>query len=126
MSPQRIAYLYALARAGFGALLTIAPGITGRAWVGRPAGAPGTRVITTAMGARDVALGLGGAQAARDGAAAVPWLRAAVLADAADLAATLRARDRLPALSVAGVSAMAASGVALGLWLQRELDQPEP
>ena len=88
----------------------------------RRAAGPGTRVATRALGARDLAIGLGTAYAAGQGDGARPWLLAGVLADATDLAATLRARDDLSAAAVAGVGVIAGGSVLLGLWFQAALD----
>jgi ribulose kinase len=118
---RRIATGHAAGRAALGAALAVAPGLVARAWVGRDAPATGTRVITTAMGARDVGIGLGALGAIRAGRGTRPWLLAGVLADVADLVATVRARDELPPVGVAGVSALAAGSAAVGLWLAREV-----
>jgi hypothetical protein len=123
MDARTVAYRHALGRAGIGAALTLAPGALARAWVGRKGATTGARVIATALGARDLALGVGIARAVRSGSDAGTWLRAAVFADAVDLIATLRGRDDLPALGVVGVGGMAAGSAALGLWLQRELGE---
>jgi hypothetical protein len=122
MDPRAAAQQHAAGRAVVGAALTLAPGIAARAWIGRDAAAPGAQVVTTAMGARDLAIALGALRAIRAGRGARPWLLAGVLADAADLVATLRARDALPATAVAGVSALAAGSAAAGAWLARALD----
>ena len=45
-----------------------------------------------------------------------------MLADAADLVATLRGRGSLPPAAVPVVAALAGGSVVLGAWLQRELD----
>ncbi len=45
-----------------------------------------------------------------------------MLADAADLVATLRARDALPPLAVPAVAALAGGSVVLGAWLQAAVD----
>ena len=45
-----------------------------------------------------------------------------MLADAADLVATLRARDDLPPLAVPAVAAIAGGSVLLGAYLQAALD----
>jgi hypothetical protein len=79
-------------------------------------------VVTTALGARDVGLGLGTTWALAQGAGARPWIAAGVLADATDAIATVRGRARLPRLAVAGIALMAGGSAALGTWLQRELD----
>jgi hypothetical protein len=103
------------------AALTFAPGIAARSWIGRDAAAPGAQVITTAMGARELAIALGVLRAIRAGRGARPWVLAGVLGDTADLIATLRARDALPAGAVVGVGALAAGSAAVGAWLARAL-----
>jgi hypothetical protein len=118
MNPRALATQQAAGRAVVGAALALAPGLAARGWVGRrSASDPGTQVVTTAMGARDLAIAAGVAGALRAGRGARPWLLAGALADAADLVATLRARDALPAPAVAGVGAVAAASAALGVWL---------
>jgi hypothetical protein len=62
-----------------------------------------------------IAFGLAGALRSRRGAR--PWLVAGVLADIADLVATVRAREAIPAAAVAGVAALAAGSAAMGVWL---------
>jgi len=119
---RTLARLQALGRVVVGATLTLAPERAGTAWIGRDASRPATQVAISAFGARDLAIGLGAAYAAGQGHGARPWLRAGVLADTADLAATLRARDHLSPLAVAGVGALAAGSALLGFWLTRELD----
>ena len=122
MDARTLARLQALGRVAIGAALAVAPERAGAGWLGQDASRPATQVAITAFGARDLALGLGAAYAAGQGHGARPWLRAGVLSDAADLAATLRARDHLPPLAVVGVGALAAGSALLGLWLSRELD----
>jgi hypothetical protein len=122
MEPRDVARLHALGRIAVGAALTAAPERSGRAWVGELGRRPGAGVLTTGLGARDLAIGAGTATALRRGYGASPWLRAGVLADAADLVATLRARHHLPPLAVAGVGLVAAGSVVLGLWVQSAVD----
>ena len=122
MDARTLARLQALGRVVIGAALMAAPGRTGGGWIGRDARRPATQVTISAFGARDLALGLGTAYAAGQGYGAGPWLRAGILADAADLVVTLRARDHLPPLAVVGVGSLAAGSAVLGLWLSRELD----
>jgi hypothetical protein len=123
MDHRTLALAHASGRIAAGAALALAPGTVGRAWVGRAGGTPGARVITTAMGARDAAIGLGLADALRGGGEPSGWIRAAVLADLVDLTATLRARRDVPALALIGVSALAAGSAALGVYLDRALAQ---
>jgi hypothetical protein len=128
MDPHRLARRHAYGRIAVGGALALAPGVAARVWIGRTAATPGGRVMTTAMGARDVAIGLGELRAlsSRRPGAVTPWLTAAAIADAADLAATLRARDDLPRLGVAGVTAMATGAIALAAWLHRRLPRATP
>src|SRR5256885_5384045 len=70
--------LISLARFVFGIAFIARPQIMDRAWIGRQARVPGAQVLARAVGARDLAVGLGGVQAvARDDGSAAPWLRAA-------------------------------------------------
>ena len=126
MDVRRQAYAYAVLRGALGAALALTPRLAARGWVGRGAATAPTQVVSVGFGARDVGLALGAGQALRAGGDVRPWILAAVLADAADLAATLRWRHELPPLGVAGVGLMAAGGTAFGLWLQRALAQPSP
>jgi len=119
---RTLARLQALGRVVIGAGFALAPARTGGAWIGSAARRPGAQVTISAFGARDLAIGLGAAYAVGQGHGAVPWLRAGALADAADLAATLRAREHLPRLAVVAVSTLATGSALLGLWLSRELD----
>jgi hypothetical protein len=119
---RTIARLQALGRVVVGAALTLAPDRAGAGWMGPDSRRPATQVAIRGLGARDLAIGLGTAYAAGQGHGAGPWLRAGVLADAADFAATLRARDHLSPLAVAGVGLIAGGSTLVGLWLSRELD----
>jgi len=122
-TPHDIARGQALGRAVLGSALTVAPRLAARAWLGAgPARRPQTAVVVAAMGARDLGLGLGTVQAIRQGHGARPWLAAGVLADAADLVATWRARDELPAFGVASIALLAGGSAAAGLWLRRAVD----
>jgi hypothetical protein len=126
MDPRTLALSQAAGRLVAGAALALVPGAVGGAWVGRVGTRRGTQVITTAMGARDAALAMGLASALRSGREPRDWIRAGVLADTADVVATVRARGEIPALSLAGVAAIAAGSAALGLYLDRALAQSAP
>jgi hypothetical protein len=117
---------HALGRAGIGAAMLAAPGLVARSWVGEAGGSPGARVLTTALGGRDVAIGLGLARAVRSGDRAAPWLLAGVFADAVDLAATVRWRRSLPPAAVVGIGALAAGSVVFGLYAERALAHSSP
>jgi hypothetical protein len=122
MDARKAARAQALGRIAFGAGLALAPGPVAGAWVGGPADTRGGQVLAAAMGARDVGIGVGMLRAAGRRRGVRPWVRAGMLADGADLAATLRARDDLPAATVPLVAAMAAGSVLLGAWLHTALD----
>jgi hypothetical protein len=122
MDAHSIARLQALGRLGLGAGLTLAPGRFAGGWVGGVADRREGQALSIAAGARDVAIALGALRALGDGRGASGWVRAGVLADAADAFATWRARDSLPPLAAPAVLAIACSSAALGLWLQAEVD----
>jgi hypothetical protein len=122
MDPRTIARGQALGRVAFGFGLVVAPSAVAGAWVGGPAERPGGRVLAVAMGARDLAIGLALLRALGRSNGAGAWIRAGMLADTADLVATLRERDELPTVAVPVVAAMAAGSVVVGLYLQTQLD----
>lgn len=122
MTARTLATLQAAGRVALGGALTVAPGLVAGGWIGRRARERPAQTLAIAMGARDVAIALGTLQALRAGHGAAPWLRAGLAADAADLVATLRARDDLPPPAVPVVAAVAGGSIVLGAWLQAALD----
>ena len=122
MNALTLARIQALGRVAIGGALLAAPSNVASGWLGSASRRPATRTALAAVGARDLALGLGAAWALGGGERSRPWLLAGTLADAADLAATLKFRDDLPPLGVIGVGAMAGGSAALGLWLLSEVD----
>jgi hypothetical protein len=122
MTPRTLAALQAAGRLALGAGIAAAPSLVAGGWVGAVADRAGGRVLAMGLGGRDVGLALGTAAALRGGNGVRPWLRAGMLADAADLVGTLRGRDALPPAAVPVVAALAGGSVVLGAWLQRELD----
>jgi hypothetical protein len=123
MTNRDLARAQALGRVAAGAALLVAPRRVATGWVGaRTAGQSGTAVLVTAMGARDLGLGLGTARAVGQGYGAGPWIVAGVLADATDFAATWRARDKLPRLGAAGVALLAGGSALIGVWVRGKVD----
>jgi hypothetical protein len=122
MDPRTLARLHGAARLAVGAAYVAAPGLAARTWIGADGSRESVGVLARAFGARDGAIGLGVLRAVGAGYGARPWVRAGVLADAADLVATLRARESLPAPRVLGVALIAGGSVAIGAWLDRALD----
>jgi len=116
---RALAALISLGRFLFGAAFIARPKILEEAWIGRQARLPGAQVLGRAVGARDLALGLGGLQAlARDDGSARPWLAAAAVCDSVDLGATYAAGRRIRrgarngVLVIAGVSAVLSAAMA--------------
>ena len=122
MSQRTLARLQALGRLAIGGGLVVAPSVVAGGWVGGVADKRDGQALAIGLGGRDVAIALGTLRALRAGHGAGPWLRAGIVADAADLAGTLRARDQLPPLAVPVVAAIAGGSVLLGAWLQAAAD----
>jgi hypothetical protein len=94
------------------------PAAVARPWVGASAGDLGTRVLGRALGARDLALGLG-ALAAKCQAPASPrsagaWYAAGSLSDALDFAITVTAWRRLPKVTRWLIAASAGGAAITG------------
>jgi len=113
MNAALTARLVAAGRIGFGLALIVSPERMTALWLGGDAGRAGTRVVTRGLGARDLALGAGVLAAAESELR--PWVAAAILADTADLIATVAAGDSLPLVGRLLVGTVASGGVALGV-----------
>jgi hypothetical protein len=108
----------AINRILFGMNFVAGPARGGRSWIGgREARRPATRVFARALGARDLALGLGALNALRigDDEAARIWMAAHAIADGVDLVATLAAVRALPAGPAAFAVVMAGGSTAIGV-----------
>ena len=112
MNAALIARLVAAGRVGFGVALTLTPERVTTPWLGSDAARPGTRVATRGLGARDLALGAGVLAATE--AELRRWVAAGIVADTADLLATLAAGNSLPRAGRLLVGAVASGGAALG------------
>jgi hypothetical protein len=121
MNARTVALSLALGRAAIGAGLLLAPARINTPWVGADGARPGARVLGRAVGARDLAIGLGAAAALRQGASARPWLLAGLLADLGDLGGTVREHGAMPRNGVAGVGALAGGSALLGAWLAQRV-----
>jgi hypothetical protein len=122
---RALAGLISAGRFLFGVAFIARSKLMDRGWIGKQARLPGAQVLARAVGARDLALGLGGMQAvARNDGSAQPWLGAAAICDAVDFGATWVAgrgiprRARTGVLAIAGafslLSAIAAAGSGRG------------
>jgi len=121
MEPRTIARVIAAGRLGLGLALVAAPTAIARQWVGRDGERSGAAVLATGLGARDLALGAG-TLAALSGGEPRPWLIASTAADAADLLATIRGREALSTVAVAGVGLLAGGAAVVGAWLSAQDD----
>jgi hypothetical protein len=121
VNPRDSARSVAIARIVFGAAFMLAPGLTGRIWIGREATQPPVKVLTAAIGARDLAMGIGVLMAMSRGKPARGWLEGIALTDVLDFTMGLLGRDRLPTanrrivLALAGGSALQAATAAAGV-----------
>ena len=124
MEARDLALLNARGRMAIGASLVLAPRLIGPMWIGDAAYRPVVKMMSRALGGRDLALGLGLAVALDRGKPVRGWLEGAALADGADLAATLLAGDSIPRRqrrTVALVAAVSLVGCAV---VARALDTP--
>jgi hypothetical protein len=112
MDHRQVVRTLAAARVALGAALLVAPGTIGGAWVGDAATSRQVKVLARALGARDLALGLGTLRALRDGTEVASWVQMSVLADGVDAVATIAAigpigaRKALPTVAIAAGSAL--------------------
>ena len=111
MNAAVTARLVAAGRIGFGVALIVAPGRVTLPWLGQDAGRSSTRVLSRGLGARDLALGLGALVVAEDQLRL--WMAAGIVADTADLVATVTAGDSLPLAGRVLVAAVASGGAIL-------------
>jgi hypothetical protein len=111
----------AVGRIGLGVVALTSPALVARPWVGPSGESPAGQVLGRALGARDLALGLGTLAALRrppgpgTDQAATAWVGLSGLADGADLLVTLGCWSRLPARGRWLVAAAAGGSAALGL-----------
>jgi len=132
---RRGAWAVAAGRVALGLSALAWPSVPARPWVGAAADDLAARVFGRALGARDIALGLGALtalqrQAAEPGSARA-WLAAGALSDALDVAASLSSWRELPRRSrwlvvvSAGGAALAGAAGALAV-PPRELPVRDP
>ena len=111
MDHRALLRMLAAGRIAVGSTLLAVPGTAGRSWVGDGATDPGVKVLTRALGIRDLVLGAGTLRALEAGHPVRSWAALAATCDAIDLAATTLAvrriglRRALPVIAVAGTAA---------------------
>jgi len=108
----------AAGRVALGVTALARPSVPARPWVGASAGDLTATVFGRALGARDLALGLGALAAlqgpAADSGQAAVWLAAGALSDALDVAASAASWRELPRLTKWLVAASAGGAAAIG------------
>jgi hypothetical protein len=123
MNPRTLLTTLAAGRLLIGAALVAKPqSQVGTGWIGEDAKRPTAAVAFRAVGARDMALALGTLATRRSGGPLKPWLLAATLADATDLAATFAAGRAVPARSKALIALLAGGAIAQQLALTRSVE----
>ncbi len=122
MDARTLARFIGIGRIAIGAGLFALPRRTGTPWIGEPAEDPGGQLAVAALGARDLALGVGTVWALsgrkRDPR---PWVIASAAGDFSDLLLVLRHRKGLEPASAVGTAVMAGTAAAAGAWLASEL-----
>ena len=112
----------AAGRIVFGIGFIAMPGWTGRVWIGRDADRPAVRVLTQAIGARDLFMGVGAVIAMRRGKPARGWFEAISATDLVDFTCGFLAGDRIPPSSRAAVLALAAGSAAQAAYAATGVD----
>ena len=104
----------AAGRVALGVTALVWPSVPARPWVGAAADGVAARVFGRALGARDLALGLGALAALQGPGAgsARAWVAAGALSDALDVVASVSSWDELPRITRWLVAA-SAGGAAL-------------
>jgi hypothetical protein len=131
---RRGASAVAVGRVALGLTALAWPSVPARPWVGASADDVAARVFGRALGARDLALGLGAVRALRhpdaDPGSACTWVAAGALSDALDVVASLSAWRELPRvgrwLVTASAGGAALAGVAGALAVRPERHGPPP
>ena len=116
---RQAAVAVAAGRVALGVAALTRPSVPARPWVGASADELGAQVFGRALGARDIALGLGALLAARKASQSqtAAWVAAGALSDALDTAITASAWSELPpatrwliAASAGGAAVAGAAG----------------
>jgi len=116
---RRGAMAVAAGRVALGLAALAWPTVPARPWVGTTADDLAIRVFGRALGARDLALGLGALSARQrrvgDVGSASAWVAAGALSDALDVAASVRSWRELPRMGRWLVAASAGGAALIGV-----------
>ena len=122
MDDKELARLLGAARACFGAIALVAPGLATRVWTGPGSDTFGARVLARGLGARDLAIGMGTLVALEDDEAVSKWLQASAIADVGDVLGLLTSFGQLPRWRRWATLATAGGAAYVGFRLSGELD----
>lgn len=114
MEDRDLATLLGWTRTGIGVAFTVAPAKMSKLWMGQNVDSVYTRMAGRALGARDLAIGIGLLTAMQRGDPARGWLEAGVLADSVDTFTALSGMRRLPKIRSLFYVASGVGAVALG------------
>jgi hypothetical protein len=119
---EDLARMLLVARVAIGSACFLFPKKAVRVWTGEEQESGTAAMAVRALGARDVAIGMGGLRALEDGESPSRWLEAGALADAADTVGALAVFRRLGKLRRLVFVVTAASATYLGFRLAASLD----
>jgi hypothetical protein len=122
VDPKQLARNMGIARIVFGLGFMLLPGLTGRVWIGGEAQRDGPRILTQAIGARDLVMGLGILGAMGSNRPVKGWLQMTALTDALDFVAGLVAGARIPRWNRRILLALAGSSAAQGVVAAQGID----
>ena len=122
MGARDLAIGLAGARIAIGVVSLLVPGLLGRAMIGSEGDSGGMRLLLRAVGARDLALGIGVLVALERDAPVGGWLRASAVVDGLDGAGSVLARHRLRPIVFPAADGAATAGALLSGWLAGQLD----
>ncbi|MGH9155713.1 MAG: hypothetical protein ACRD1K_07780 [Acidimicrobiales bacterium] len=117
-----VARLLAGSRVALGVTAIVVPTWPSRPWVGPEAHRPAVKLFARSLGARDLAVGLGGVLALRHAGPVRGWVEAGGLCDAGDVAGTLVHFKDLPRVGRLVILAVAGGSLALSRWLAPRVD----
>ncbi|MBV9092429.1 MAG: hypothetical protein JO132_00920 [Streptosporangiaceae bacterium] len=123
---RRGAAAVAAGRVALGLAALAFPSVPSRPWVGSAADDLAARVFARALGARDLALGLGALAAFRREESPSTWVAAGALSDALDVAASLASWRELPPVTRWFVAGSAGSAAVIGATAAASLRRSEP
>jgi hypothetical protein len=123
LADRDLARMLLVARVAIGSACFLFPRRAVRVWTGEEQESGTAAMAVRALGARDVAIGMGGLRALEEGESVSRWLEAGALSDAADTVGALAGFRRLGQLRRLIFVATAASATYLGFRLAASLDE---